>query len=447
MVDVYLLNPPGLKPDKMIRSYAPSSPPLGLCYLSSSLKNDNISVKAFDFDLKDTSLEFFMNNLKDDKPSIIGITSLTHNYPAAITLAKVIKEYSEEIKVVLGGNHATFCYEDILITGYVDYVVIGEAEASFAKLARALLNGGYKEEIPGIACIKNNALSLSPPDDVVDLDTIPFPDRSLFNLEKYYDPINVISSRGCQAKCIFCSASAFRKGKTRFRSSQNFLEEIKQLYSSGFRSFNFMDDNFMLKPARTEEICKGLIKLAPEAGWTCSARAEFVNKGNIRLLAKSGCKGMHFGLESPCLETQKSIQKHLSIEKLEKALKLCRQFDIFSYCSLILGLPGENTDTINETINYAIHLNHKYHTSIVFGILTPFPGTPLYNNPQDYGIEIVSRNYMDYDIYTPVIKTQYFAPDVLRALLYDAQKAYLSGMSKQTVWQMDIFGSILKNFK
>ena len=437
MKDVYLINPPQPKPDITLLEAAPISPPLGLSYLAGTLKPAGISITAFDFDLKSINSTYFIQKLVKDKPKIAGITCLTNTFLSAVTLAKLIKMNSPETLVVLGGQHATFCFEDVLSFGVIDVVVLGEGEETFLQLCMAVLNNADYTHIKGIAFRdEDNNLLCTRTAEVDNLDEINFPDRSIFNMKKYYDPINIISSRGCSSKCIFCSASAFRKSKAKFRSAENVLEEIGIIYRQGFRTANFMDDNFLLKKQRIDDICNGIRKKYPKLFWTCSARADCISEDNIKLLAASGCKGLHFGLETSSKESLKDIGKYLSIDRLEKALTLAYKHRIKTFCSLIIGLPNEDHEQILHNIDYAVELNNKYNASMVFGILTPYPGTPIYNESEKFGITIHSNYWPDYDIYTPVISTKHFEKEDLRALLFEAQKKYLSNLSEESMEYM-----------
>ncbi|MEW5820913.1 MAG: radical SAM protein [Cyanobacteriota bacterium] len=430
METIFLINPPQPKPNKTTIVYGPAAPPLGLCYLASKLKKDGFNVIAIDFEKKNTNISTLKEAINKHNPAVVGITCLTNTYVTALTIAKLIKSFSDTIKIVMGGQHPSFCFEEALKYDFVDFIAIGEAEKSFLDLCKAIINNSNFNHINGIAFRRDGKTLHSLPESIVDIDNIEFPDRFVFDINSYIDPISIISSRGCAARCIFCSASAFRDAKVRFRSAKNVLEEINLLYSNDFRVFNFMDDNFMLKKQRVVDICKGLKNNMPESLWTCSARADCVDKELIKLMSYSGCKGLHFGVETASSESQKSIGKYLSLEKLDSALKLAYKYNIRTFCSFILGLPGEDINQIKKNIEYALSLYKKYKTGIVFGLLTPFPGTRVFDNAKELGIKILSRDYSQYDIYHPVIETKYFTQNQLKEILYEAQKSYLQLTSK-----------------
>jgi radical SAM superfamily enzyme YgiQ (UPF0313 family) len=443
MKTILLINPPQPAPDKLTQTYSASAPSLGLAYVAAVLKKEGFSVYGLDFDQRETTIQTLTETLETVKPSIVGITSLTNTFITALTVGQMVKKHSASIKVVLGGQHPTFCYEQALQYDFIDYVIRGEGEYTFKDLCLALIANESVHSIPGVAYREGDSIKASMPENIVDIDSIPFPVREIFDLSRYYDPISIITSRGCKAKCIFCSATAFREAKVRLRSAENVLAEIEPLYRQGHHVMNFVDDNFMLKKQRVIDICKGIKKNFPELFWTCSARADFMNKELIKLLSVSGCKGVHFGVESSSEKTQKAIGKYLSLEKLETALSLAQKYQIRTFCSFILGLPEETPEQIKQNIDYALSIHEKYNTSLVFGILTPFPGTPIFNNPDQYGIEITNHNYSDYDIYTPVLRTKYLDENSLRSLLYDAQKSYLTNMSADETRDILMLSKIL----
>lgn len=435
-MDILLINPPQPKPDFNLLKHTPSSPPMGLAYLATILKQNNFTLQALDFDLNNVNIDLLMTIIKEDPPKIVGITALTNTIFTAVAIAKIIKSVNPDIKIVMGGHHATNCFAECFSYRCIDFIILGEGEYSFNSLCEAIINNAVYKTISGLAYPDNNNVYFNQPEEIINLDDVGFPDRTIFDLTQYYDPINIITTRGCSYNCIFCSAGAYRKNHVLYRSAQNVLKEIEHVYKQGYYVVNFVDDNFLIKRDRVIEICSSIKKHFPKLFWTCSARVELLNEDIIKLMASSGCKGMHFGVES-CFElSQKTIGKYLSLEKLENVLKLTKKYGINSYGSFILGLPDEDIHQVRANIQYAISLHKKYTMYIVFGILTPFPGTELFNNPDKYGIKILSKNYSNFDIYTPVIETKYLSVNELQSLLFDANKMYMENLTDEAKSQM-----------
>lgn len=431
-MDVLLVQPRDPSLDKLpfdtITSAALDLPPLSLLYLGSVLKEKGFSVKVIDcnaFGYKEQSFKELRLWLKHD-PAVVGISAMTPTFPAALQIAEEVKKTSPGSTVVLGGHHVTFMAEEALKTPYVDYVIRGEGEMSLAELVIWLAYGSKKRdrlgEIVGLSyrdesgSFKHTAGSGL----VMDLDALPYPDRSLVDIDRYRNPSSIISSRGCPARCIFCAAGAFPVSKYRVRSPENVVDEmafLKEHYRFG--TVSLVDNTFTGLRERSNEICDLIIDRQLRVTWICETRVNVIDKDLLRKMAQAGCVAIQFGVESGNQDILRRIKKGIRLEWVEEAVDLCLRIGIKPGCSFMIGLPYDTPTTVKETIEFAKKLREK-GCEVFFGIATPYPGTELFANREQYGIRIVDWDYTKWDTVHAVIETAHFSQRALEEMFIEA---------------------------
>jgi len=386
------------KPPALLWGY-----PLGLGYLAAVLKLKGFQVRIIDACFEGIPFDELVEQVKEYEPDIVGIGCLTHILRSGIELAKRIKLLNKDIKIVMGGPHSTYDYEALLKSGCIDTIVIGEGEKTFPELCSAIERNEPLEGIKGIAFINNGALAKTHYRELVDgLDSLPFPARELLDFPRYIQSygvleksVDVMSSRGCTNRCVFCS-SGHLFGKWRTRSPQNIIAEIRQLLKAypGIKSINFMDDDFTADKARVLSLCSALKSEALDyLNWVCLARVDQLDEENISAMKSAGCVRVHLGIESGSEEILKNINKRISLDQARRAVRLLESHKIEAYSFFMIGHPGETALTIKKTVAFARDLRSS---NTGFFITQVFPGTRL---SQLQPVE----SWIDY-IYEPEIK-------------------------------------------
>jgi anaerobic magnesium-protoporphyrin IX monomethyl ester cyclase len=378
--------------------YPPSSSqthgscPMGILMVGTILKKAGYCVQLIDANANNNRLSFneVINIACASKPSIIGMTLLTPIIKEAYVLAEKFKSLG--YKLLAGGPHASIIPEEPLNHGF-DTVVIGEAEMTVVETIEALLAKLPLEKIKGIAYKNSDGKTTinEPRDLIVNLDELPFPDWDLVNLNNY-EPTNgqslsenIFSSRGCPAKCAYCSGSLFGK-RFRFRSAQNVLQEIFQMHKTrSIKHFHFVDDSMAMNKERTTEICQGLIDSKLPITWSMMTRIDSVDEKLLELAFQSGCNRIDYGVESGNRETLRKIHKPHTLEMVNKVVPLTLQYGIQPSVFFILGFPWDTLDSTNDTFQLIKDLSPYvdiYHTAVA-SILVPFPGTEIYEKYKD----------------------------------------------------------------
>lgn len=263
-------------------------------------------------------------------------------------------------------------------------------------MLEALKKGKDISTVKGIVFKKQgNLIKTAPAPNIENLDNLPFPARELLPMDKYRKLIfqkkpitTLVTSRGCPFNCYFCSSSQFFGLKWRTRSPENILSEIEYLIKRyDYHRFAFMDDNFTLNPQRVIQISKEIINRKLNIKWWAFSRVDELlkNEKMINLMAKSGCRMLFLGIESVSKKILDSYNKKINANDSLKAVKLLKRYGISTWGSFIIGGLEETKEMILNTIKFSKLLNPE---TVQFSILTPFPGTRLYQDAINAGIII-----------------------------------------------------------
>ncbi len=397
---ILLFNPPLFDPGKYGKELLlGDAPAVGLGYIGAVLKKEGYDASVHDMYFQ--SWQEVEATIKKGEPQIVGITCLTEGRQNAFKLARLIKSINSQIKVVLGGHHATYMWEQVLKNYQVDVIVIGEGEITFLELVKALEKGSDLNGVKGIAFRENGRLIKTPRrPEISDLDQVPYPLYRHFDFESYPNYrlkmafekraaddmgryISIVTSRGCPANCLFCSTSNFWGRKWRPRSAENVLDEIEMLYKDyNARYINFADDAFTVDPERVIAICKGIVKRKLNIVWDCTTRVNFVSGEMLEWMKRSGCFFLSFGIESGCTSILKNINKRITIPQIETAFKLAKKAGLRTVAFIMVGNPGENEASIKETAAL-LDVIKPWQTGVVVTMV--FPGTALYDLAKQRG--------------------------------------------------------------
>jgi len=369
--------------------------------LSGNLLSDLPSQASFSFDVReyaegqkryqeiladDTHIIWrkISETIEDCNPKMVGITYLTPIMHSAQKVASLVKEFDENIVVIAGGHHPSFCPEETLKNPDIDIVVRGEGEIPLLELCNAFLSGKPDlKTIRGIHFRENGGIVGTADSDLIpDLDSLPFPARELV-LNCDYDRYRLhymITARGCPYNCTFCSDKKLWKGKVRRRSLKNVMEEMKQLSRTyDIKYVDIVDGTFTYDRRYLTDFCNEMIQEGLGIKWRCSARYDNLDQKIIDLMKKADCNGLYLGLESGSQKILDSIDKKTTVEDIVKTSEIIHQSGIISVTAILLGLPQEDARDIEDTLD----LMERIKTSI-FDInnFVPLPGTPLYDGRQ-----------------------------------------------------------------
>ncbi|PUA34297.1 MAG: B12-binding domain-containing radical SAM protein [Candidatus Terraquivivens tikiterensis] len=420
---VCLISPPY---DSAVKSVVGvSSPPLGLAYIASMLRQ-NHDVKIIDSNILNYTLEDVERELRGFNPDVVGITSVTPSIYEAYKVAEIAKKVNEGCTVVLGGPHATFTsIQTLKECKHIDVIVKGEGEETVRELVEKIERGAPLKEVKGITFRKQNEIIDTEPRPFVrNIDAIPFPSWDLLPMHLYkFNGIKyatMLTSRGCPFRCSFCSSSRLFGGYWRGRSPENVLEEIKILYDRyGIRNIEFLDDTFTFDQERAERICNEIIKEGLDISWGASSRVDTLSKELVERMKKAGCWIVFLGIESGSQKILDAIGKRITLGQIKMAVKILKDAGIQVLGSFIIGFLEDTKETIKETIRFAKSLDLDYAE---FSILTPYPGTPVYEYAKKNNM-LLTEDWSKYTAVEPVLKIEGVSEKEVKALF---QKAYIT---------------------
>jgi MoaA/NifB/PqqE/SkfB family radical SAM enzyme len=265
----------------------------------------------------------------------------------------------------------------------IDYIVLGEPDDTVLALAR----GEDELQIDGLiwrggdSWVHNRERGFAK-----DLDRLPFPKWELFPYRAYHLPkssahsedvfLPMWTSRGCPVGCHYCPYPVGQGLLWRLRSPENVVDEIEHLVKDlNVRYILFRDPIFSLNQNRVLRICEEINRRGLEVEWRCETRVDCLRDETLAAMAKAGCRGINFGVESAEVEIQANVgRKPITREQFIHTIGLCHKLGVSTFGFFIIGLPGDTATTILDTIKFAIDMRTNW---VQFTAASPFIGTKL----------------------------------------------------------------------
>lgn len=370
--------------ERELLSNAGDRAPLGLGYLSSYCK-EILNIKTRIFDLNHDEEKMLMIAIDIERPEYICFSVTTPLYQECLRLARTIKLIYKS-KLIAGGNHITDHPSEKLTKEIFDYIIVGDGELALKKI--------INDDAP-------NQIIVS---DKVDVDDVPWPDYEGLKYERYNMTFEgkkcamMVASRGCIYGCAFCGSAKIKKWRP--RDPKKVIEEMEYLIKNyDIESFYFGDDIFSFDKTRTIKLACMIQKL--NVTFRITTRVDLIDEDILFTLHNSGCKVICLGLESGDDQILKNIQKGATVQKARDAVRMVHEAKMKVKGFFIIGLPGETEETANKTIEFAKELNVDY---VDFYPYTPYPSTPIWDNPEKYNLEVIKPTNSDWNQYFQVNK-------------------------------------------
>ena len=303
---------------------------------------------------------------------LVGITALTSTAHRAYQIADAFRALGK--KVVLGGIHPSILPEEA--GQHADAVVIGEAEGIWPSV---------------IADFKANKLQKTYCQNVrPGLAGWPVPRRDLFTKGSYYFTNTLFTTRGCPYSCSFCTVTSFFGHTYRCRPVAEVIQEIKTLNSK--KPFIFLDDNIVGNPQFAKELFRALIPL--KIKWVGQSSVTIAKDDELlKLAAASGCIDLFIGFESLSTNNLTAIGKKINaVDEYETIIKKLHNAGIAVHGFFIFGLDDDDAGSFKRTVRFAQKARLE---SAQFDILTPYPGTALFESLDKEG-RILNKDWSQY---------------------------------------------------
>lgn len=379
--------------------------PLGLAYIAAFIEKKGYEVCILDVSAEGhhNTIEegnFVSYGLSDDEirkrilefcPDIVGVSCIfSSQYENAKRLLEIIKSIEPSITTVMGGSHPTYTIKETLDDKNIDFIVIGEGELTMTKLLQTLNDNGDITKINGIAFREEGRVFINRNIEyIADLDQLPFSARHLLNMELYFK-INlpqspypkgkrvaqILTSRGCPAKCIFCTTTNFWGNRYRGRSAKSVVEEIEMLNEKyGVDEIQFTDDNLTLNKNRATQIIVGIKHLGLSWCVPQGVAVWALDEELLERMRESGCYQLTFAIESGNQHVLDHIvKKPLKLHRVSPLVKKAQSLGIKVHGFFVCGLPGETIEQMHQTYDFAKSVGFD---SASFFVATPLVGSEL----------------------------------------------------------------------
>jgi anaerobic magnesium-protoporphyrin IX monomethyl ester cyclase len=364
-----------------------------LAYATAVLEKQGFDARLFDMVAEGKIKEDIAALVKGENPDFVVLDSTTPSIYSDIECARIVKKVSSA-RVIMVGPHISALPEETLrlAQGSVDVACIGEYDFTVRDVVK---NYPDLSGVAGIAFMRGEELVRTADRPLIsDLDSLPFPAWRHLDLMKYFDGgklypyLDIISGRGCPNRCIFCLWPQVMHGTSyRLRSPGNVVDEIEEdikllprVAKTG--EFFFEDDTFTVNKTRAMAICEEIMRRGLKITFSVNARVDTADAELFKTMKKAGCRELLVGFESGSQSQLDGMHKNLNVRKAFDFMALSRKAGLDVHGCFVFGLPGENEQTIEETIKFALKLGL---TTAQFSGAVPFPGTVFYDQCKQQG--------------------------------------------------------------
>jgi radical SAM superfamily enzyme YgiQ (UPF0313 family) len=326
--------------------------------------------------------DFLALAIVENDADIYGFSSICSTYPLTVRVAESVKKLRPSATIVFGGPQASVVDVATLTAfPFVDLVLRGEAEISLPLLMAELATESRLDRVPGLTYREDSKVKRNGNAPVItDLDALPSPAYHLSQCLEGTHTASIELGRGCPFSCTFCSTNDFFRRNFRLRSPARVLRDMRDIAERySITHFDLVHDMFTVDKRRVAEFCEAMIASGEGFTWSCSARTDCVDESLLDLMARSGCRGVFFGVEAGSRRMQKIIDKHLDPQRAEEIIDVAEKLGMGTTVSLITGFPEETWEDVRETLRIFMHSARCPHSGPQLNILAPLAGTPIYS--------------------------------------------------------------------
>lgn len=393
-------------PDYLLYDFM-NYPPLGLLAIAAGV-DPRHTLTVLDSTTRNMSIDDVVRYIINYNPDLLGISVVTRRLYSMATVARAVKEAIPDIRIVVGGPHVNAFPAETMKLGVADFALQGFCERSFPELVEVLSAQDNRalEKIPGLIYTQaGETISTLPAETPLNLDDLPFPDRTLINLNDYFSAADrqkmttTYTSRGCPFKCIFCDVGE----KTfRYRSPSKIVDEFENIAAMGINEIHIFDDTFNVNRQRVIDICAEILARGLKIQWTARVRVVPFDREMISIMKKSGCMRLNVGVEAFDDTILKYIKKNTTLEQIRHFFSLCQEFKIDTLAFFIVGFPGETAEYRNSLYENLIKLKATY---LYLNILYPTAKSELYDEmlrnglyEKDYWHDFITSPVKDFEL-------------------------------------------------
>lgn len=401
--------------DKSEGNYLPF--PFFLAYATSLLQKHNIDANLVDAIAEETAEDKFLEKiLGKDFDYLVAETSVPSFYDDLKILKRI--HHTARMPIILcGPNSEIYKPEFLKKYPFIDFVLFGEYEFTLLELVKALQKDKTLSGINGLIYCNGNGIVKNPRREPLDINLLPWPYRENLPMNKYWDlpgdipypSVQMITSRGCPFGCNFClwPQVLYQNNIYRVRDINDVVDEMEYLVKEkGFKSVYFDDDTFNIGKERMLKFCRTVKERGlHNIPWAIMARPDLMEEEILTEMKSAGLWAVKYGVETIHDKLLDNCQKNMDFRKANRMIRMTTDLGIKTHLTFSFGLDGETKESMQGTIDYVLNLRPN---SVQFSILTPFPGTRLFEEMDKQG-RILTKDWSKYDGHHQCI----FQPDNL----------------------------------
>lgn len=340
-------------------------PPIILAYVAALIEKSGHEVMLLDAHVLSLSYPEILARVRAFGPDLLGFRFESYHFHESRHLAGYLKEHLG-IPVMGGGINITLYPRESLTHTEIDYGFIGEVFYSVPRFLDTVKDQKEFASIPGLVYRDNGQIIVNKPDEqVVDFSEYPFPARHHLPHDRYSSFVSqrknysiVLTSVGCPFNCTFCVIS---KIPYRERDPINVVDELEECYHRyGIREVDFFDGALFVNKERIIRMCQEMRRRKLDIDWSCRSRVDIVDEVLLQEAAHAGCRRVFYGIETASEETLKKINKEVTIPQIIKTISLSRKAGIQPLGFFMVGNPGETSEAIHDSIEFAKRLKLSY---------------------------------------------------------------------------------------
>jgi radical SAM superfamily enzyme YgiQ (UPF0313 family) len=368
--------------------------PIGVAYVAKALRDKNHAVRILDLCFVEDDFIAVEDSLRGFCPDTVGISirnvdNLTYNksifyMPRIKDIVAFIKSHTN-VPLVVGGSGFSIFPEDIIKYLEIEVGIIGEGETAFPLFVDAVGNGSDIYNIPNLCCIRDGQFVFNS----LRYNHFNFkPDRFLLNNTAYHElggMANIQSKRGCPFKCAYCTYPNIEGSRLRLREPVDIVEELKEIQSSyGINHIFFVDDIFNYPIEHAAAICEEIARRDLKMAWTCFATPKGMTIELAALMKRAGCIGVEFGSDAGSDITLRGLCKGFTSDDIAYASECCKTVDLPNAHYIIIGGPGENEATLEETFKLFDRIKPTAVIALIGARI--YPNTRLHGMAMEEGV-------------------------------------------------------------
>ncbi|MEE8399299.1 MAG: radical SAM protein [Desulfobacterales bacterium] len=339
--------------------------PLGLASIIATIDESRHEIRVLDLMFSEQPEAELKAVLTDFAPDLIAISvrnidnqSYLHTeylLPGIKTLIQHCQDLSDAT-LVIGGPAFTVSPKAIFAYLKPDFGIAGEAELAFPVLVDRIEGEADCTDLPGLVWQEPDGVKMNPPEFIEDLDSLPIPRRDLFDNQRYAAERsfgNIVIKQGCSFRCLYCDSPHTMGSRWRKKSPEKVVDELEIMQKeNGIQMAFFTDAIFNTPLDYAEAVCHAIIDRGVKMGWMTTIHPAHVSREFAELMRDAGCVGLSLASDSCSEKMLKNLRKDITKEDLLSASELLEEMDINYILSFLIGGPGEDRETVDETIDF-----------------------------------------------------------------------------------------------